>query len=162
MQIKECEIKDLERLSVIFDNYRQRYKQASAVDKIRAYLAERLENKQTKIYLAQDELGEINGFSLLYPSFSSIGLAKIWVLNDFFVCSGQNKKLVADSLMQKSLDLCSETGAIRLEVTTRKENHRLHRLYKDFGFERDYKYDYYYLGMGEDAKSSDSATRVLK
>ncbi len=148
VDIKRCNINDLERLVPLFDDYRQHFKQASDLVAVKTYLAERLETKDALIYLAQSG-EELHGFVVLYPSFSSIGLAPIWILNDFYLKSGNNKRLMAKKLLDQLSQDCREAGAIRIEVTTRKENHKLHKLYKDYGFEKDYKYDYYFLQVSE-------------
>ncbi len=146
MEIKLCEINDLERLAPLFDDYRQHFKQASDLESVRNYLQQRLEANETKIYLVQTG-EELHGFVLLYPSFSSIGLAPIWILNDFYLKSGNQKRLMAKALLDQIRLDCHDAGGIRIEVTTRKENHKLHKLYKEYGFEKDYKYDYYFLQL---------------
>lgn len=148
MNIKTCNINDLDSLVPLFDDYRQHFKQASDIAAVRDYLAARLESKEALIYLAQSG-DELHGFVVLYPSYSSIGLAPIWILNDFYLKSGNNKRLMAKQLLDQLSQDCREAGAIRIEVTTRKENHKLHKLYKDYGFEKDYKYDYYFLQIAE-------------
>lgn len=148
MQIKRCEINNLDKISSLFDEYRQRYKQPSAQESVRNYLQQRLERQEAIIYLVESD-EELNGFALLYPSFSSIGLSKIWLLNDFYLASGRDKRAMAQSLLERIAKDCQEAGAIRIEVSTIKENHRLHKLYRDNGFEKDYKYDYYYLPLNK-------------
>lgn len=148
LKIKTCNINDLDRLVPLFDDYRQHFKQASSPVAIEAYLKERIEAEQAKIYLAHTDQ-EVHGFVVLYPSFSSIGLAPIWILNDFYLKSGNQKRLMAKQLLDKICEDCRDSGVIRIELTTRKENPKLHRLYKDYGFEKDYKYDHYFLQLGK-------------
>ncbi|WP_251359094.1 GNAT family N-acetyltransferase [Kangiella sp. TOML190] len=150
MQIKLCEINDLESLTPLFDDYRQHFKQSSDPAAVKAYLQQRIEANEAIIYLAHSG-DEIHGFVMLYPSFSSIGLAPIWILNDMYLKSGSNKRLMALQLLDQIVEDCKAAGAIRIEVTTRKENHKLHKLYKDYGFEKDYKYDYYFLQVTQAA-----------
>lgn len=153
MDIKTCNINDLDKLTPLFDDYRQHFKQSSDQAAVREYLRARLESEQALIYLAQSD-DDLHGFVVLYPSFSSIGLAPIWILNDFYLKSGNNKRLMAKQLLDKISEDCRQAGVIRIEVTTRKENHKLHRLYKDYGFEKDYKYDHYFLQLSDVAASN--------
>lgn len=146
MEIKLCNINDLDRLVPLFDSYRQHFKQASDPEAIKQYLQQRIEADEAIIYLAQSQ-EDLHGFVVLYPSFSSIGLAPIWILNDFYLKSGNQKRLMAKELLDRIGADCKEQGGIRIEVNTRKENHKLHKLYKDYGFEKDYKYDYYFLQL---------------
>ena len=157
MKIKTCEINDLEQLVPAFDSYRQRYKQPSEPEKIEQFLRQMLQQEASTILLSY-EGEELTGFVQLYPSYSSIGLAPIWVLNDFYIFGGTGRKQTAEGLLNAAKELCQNTGAIRIEVTTRKENHRLHKLYRDFGFEKDFKYDYYFLRVND----QEIASKMLK
>lgn len=156
MNIKRCDINDLELLIPLFDDYRQHFKQSSEPELIQEFLAQRIESDDVIIYLAHTN-NDIHGFVLLYPSYSSIGLSKIWILNDFYLRSGNQKRLMAKQLLDQLVADCKEAGAIRIEVTTRKENHKLHNLYKEYGFEKDYKYDHYFLQV-----TKGSASNMLK
>lgn len=157
MNIKTCEINDLKQLVPAFDSYRQRYKQPSEPQKIEQFLRQMLEHKSSVIFISYED-NELTGFVQLYPSYSSIGLAPIWTLNDFYVFGGTGRKQTAEALLNAAKDLCEETNAIRIEVTTRKENHRLHKIYREYGFEKDFKYDYYFLRIDE----QEIASKMLK
>lgn len=157
MNIKLLEINEIDAIVEPFDSYRQRYKQPSEPERIREYLKQQISNDSCKMFVAYENEQPL-GFALLYPSFSSIGLAPIWYLNDFYVFAGESKSEIAKTLLDAAKTLCKDTGAIRIEVTTRKENHKLHNLYKNFGFEKDYKYDYYFLRVAKD----DGASNLLK
>ncbi|WP_223668634.1 GNAT family N-acetyltransferase [Kangiella shandongensis] len=153
MDIRACTIDDLERLVPAFDKYRQFYRQESQPEKIREFLKSLIEQEKSKIFLSYED-GELTGFVQLYPSYSSIGLAPIWILNDFFIFGGSERRETARGLLDAAKMLCEASKAIRLEVTTRKENHRLHSIYRDYGFEKDYKYDYYFLRLSKDVPAS--------
>lgn len=157
MNIKTCEINDLKQLVPAFDSYRQRYKQPSEPQKIEQFLRQMLEHKSSVIFISYED-NELTGFVQLYPSYSSIGLAPIWTLNDFYVFGGTGRKQTAEALLNAAKGLCEETDAIRIEVTTRKENHRLHKIYREYGFEKDFKYDYYFLRIDE----QEIASKMLK
>lgn len=153
MDIRTCTIDDLERLVPAFDKYRQFYRQKSQPEQIRDFLKSLIEQERSKIFLSYEE-GELTGFVQLYPSYSSIGLAPIWILNDFFIFGGSDRREIAKGLLDAAKMLCEASKAVRLEVTTRKENHRLHKIYRDYGFEKDYKYDYYFLRLSKDIPAS--------
>lgn len=153
MDIRACTIDDLEQLVPAFDKYRQFYRQNSQPEKVRDFLKLLIEEEKSKIFLSFEE-DELTGFVQLYPSFSSIGLAPIWVLNDFFIFGGSDRRQIAKGLLDAAKMLCEASKAVRVEVTTRKENHRLHKIYRDYGFEKDYKYDYYFLRLAKDEPAS--------
>jgi GNAT superfamily N-acetyltransferase len=71
----------------LFDGYRHFYRQASEPDRIRKFLLDRFEHNQSVIFVALKG-GTAVGFTQLYPSFSSGGLARIFILNDLFVDAG--------------------------------------------------------------------------
>ena len=153
MDIRACTIEDLELLVPAFDQYRQFYRQESQPEQVREFLKPLIEEEKSKIFLSFEE-GELTGFIQLYPSFSSIGLAPIWVLNDFFIFGGSDRRQIAKGLLDAAKMLCEASKGVRVEVTTRKENHRLHKIYRDYGFEKDYKYDYYFLRLSKDERAS--------
>ncbi|NVK22194.1 MAG: GNAT family N-acetyltransferase [Kangiellaceae bacterium] len=161
MNIKLLEINEIEEFVPHFDSYRQRYKQDSEVERISEFLRHLLEKQAAKIFVSyesSEDQQHMTGFVILYPSYSSIGLAPIWILNDFYVFAGEKKRETARALLDQAAKLCKLTDAIRIEVTTRKENYRLHKLYKEYGFEKDYKYDYYFLRIDR----QESASKMLK
>ena len=49
----------------------------------------RMKNGESVIYLAMDDNNEAMGFVQLYPSFTSVGMNKMWILNDLW-CTGSN------------------------------------------------------------------------
>lgn len=153
MDIRACTIGDLEQLVPAFDKYRQFYRQESQPDEVRKFLKSLIKEEKSKIFLSFED-DKLTGFIQLYPSFSSIGLAPIWTLNDFFIFAGSERRAIAKGLLDAAKLLCEASKAVRVEVTTRKENHRLHTIYKDYGFEKDYKYDYYFLRLRKDEPAS--------
>ena len=75
---------DLEALVPLFDAYRQFYAQPSDPEGARAFLSDRLKRGESVIFLAVTE-GMVVGFTQLYPSFSSVSMQRLWILNDLFV-----------------------------------------------------------------------------
>ena len=88
VRIVRAERDDLDDLVPLFDGYRQFYGQRSDLAAARAFLRERIERDESVIYLAYTEPGEAAGFTQLYPSFSSVSLKPLWILNDLYVRYG--------------------------------------------------------------------------
>src|SRR5689334_3098393 len=84
MDIRQATIADLDALAPLVDGYRQFYKQPSDPDAARRFLADRFHHRQSVIFLAAVD-GKAAGFTQLYPSFSSISMARTFILNDLFV-----------------------------------------------------------------------------
>jgi hypothetical protein len=78
---------NLEDVVPLFDGYRQFYGQRSDPAAARAFLGERIARSESVIYLAYTGPREPAGFTQLYPSFSSISLKPLWILNDLYVRS---------------------------------------------------------------------------
>jgi hypothetical protein len=73
----------------LFDAYRQFYEQPSDPKASSLYLAERLANQESAIFLACEQKDGKKmgiGFTQLYLTFSSVALKKFWVLHDL-VCA---------------------------------------------------------------------------
>ena len=84
IEIIQASLEHVEVLTPLFDGYRQFYKQPSNLEGARRFLSERLANKESVIFLASNE-EEGLGFIQLYPTFSSIVLKRMWILNDLYV-----------------------------------------------------------------------------
>src|SRR5438876_5496886 len=76
---------DLEDVIPLFDDYREFYEAGSDHAAARAFLIERIERHQSVIFVAYASRHEAVGFTQLYPSFSSVSLKQLWILNDLFV-----------------------------------------------------------------------------
>ena len=79
--------RDLEDVIPLFDEYREFYEAGSDHAAARAFLTERTERDESVIFLAYASPHEPVGFTQLYPSFSSVSLKRLWILNDLFVRS---------------------------------------------------------------------------
>src|ERR1051326_9119597 len=105
----------------LFDSYRQFYGQRPDLPGAAAFLAERLSRGESVLFLALDG-EEALGFVQLYPSFSSVRMRPIWVLNDLFVAEAARRRGVARLLMDAALGLARSTGSARLVLSTAKDN----------------------------------------
>ena len=82
--IRQAVLADLDAVVTLFDGYRQFYGQPSDGVAARAFLQARFEHGQSVVLLAESQ-GQAVGFTQLYPSFSSVSMARVFVLNDLFV-----------------------------------------------------------------------------
>jgi ribosomal protein S18 acetylase RimI-like enzyme len=138
-------------LAPLFDAYRQFYRQASDPTGAREFLTERLVRKESVVFLAVEEgAGPAAGlgFVQLYPSFSSVKMRRIWVLNDLFVAPEARRLGVARLLMGAALELARSTGAARLVLATAKDNVAARSLYLALGYRIDDEFDHLELPVG--------------
>lgn len=146
MEVFLARIEHLEALSVLFDQYRVFYQQASDLDAARLFLKERL-NGGDSIIFAASEHDQMVGFTQLYPSFSSVSLKRLWILNDLFVAVPHRRKGVARLLMETAKQYVQETAAIRMILATQQSNHAAQVLYESLEYEKDEVFYHYSLRL---------------
>lgn len=143
--LRQAGAEDLAQLAKLFNEYRVYYGQASDVEAGAAFLAERLERKESVVFLALTPEGEAAGFTQLYPSFSSVSARRLWILNDLYVGEAYRGAGAATQLMREAENFARVTGAKGLTLTTRKDNLTAQRLYEGLGYVREetfYTYDF--------------------
>jgi GNAT superfamily N-acetyltransferase len=134
--IRQATVHDVDNLAPLFDGYRQFYEQASDVAAARAFLLDRFGHSESIIFIASRDSVPI-GFAQLYPSFSSISMARIFVLSDLFVANNFRKLGAARLLLDAAVQFGRSTGARQLTLETARTNHQAQRLYESSGWERD-------------------------
>ena len=137
--------KDLDDLVPLFDGYRQFYGQRSDPAAARTYLGERMERGESVIFLAYTGPREAAGFTQLYPSFSSVSLKTLWILNDLFVRSDVRRGGVGRALLERARQHAVETGAKGLTLSTAVTNKPAQTLYESCGWQRDDEFMHYHL-----------------
>src|SRR5688572_28264576 len=90
LAIRRATLSDLDLVAPLFDAYRRFYAQAGDMQRARDFLQERLQRDESAILLAELD-GHPAGFTQLYPMFSSVRTARIWILNDLFVDDGARR-----------------------------------------------------------------------
>jgi ribosomal protein S18 acetylase RimI-like enzyme len=138
-----AELDDLEALVPLFDGYRQFYRQPPDPIGARAFLAERIKRNESVIFLAVVD-GAIVGFTQLYPSFSSVSMQRLWVLNDLFVASEGRRSGAGRALLDRAERWARETGAKGLTLSTEVTNKTAQRLYEAAGWTKDDEFVHYH------------------
>jgi len=134
--VRQATICDLDQLVPLFDGYGQFYGRASDLRAARAFLLARFTNDESTVFIAHEDERAI-GFTQLYPSFSSISLARIFVLNDLFVHEHARRKGVASALLSAAVNFATALGADRLSLSTAITNDAAQALYHSAGWKRD-------------------------
>lgn len=147
MLVKRATVTDLDAVAPLFDAYRQFYGQRSDLAAARAFLDDRLRREESVIFLAvADEHGkEALGFTQLYPSFSSVSVRRLWILNDLFVRPGGRRGGVGRRLLERAREWAIETDAKGLILATAVSNAAARALYESCGWRRDDEFAHYLL-----------------
>lgn len=152
-EVVEANLQDVERAAIVFDAYRQFYRQSSNIDAARNFLRQRLEEGTSMIYLAQrrgkehGEPLETLGFAQLYPTFSSVSLKRVWILNDLFVVPEVRGEGVGRLLLAHVRTFAEETQAVRLTLQTATDNYRAQSVYEGMGWQRETSFFTYNLPL---------------
>jgi ribosomal protein S18 acetylase RimI-like enzyme len=137
VNVRAAGLADLPALAALFDGYRVFYGQPSDPVRAGAFLRERLERGDSQLLLAVDEAGNALGFVQLYPSFTSVGTARIEILNDLFVAPDARGRGAARALLRTAAEDARSRGAVKLVLSTALDNRPAQALYLAEGWMRD-------------------------
>ena len=144
-KIIEAESSHIEQAGKLFDLYRQFYKYDSNLITSTNYIKDRINNKESTIFIAFNNNNEAIGFVQLYETFGSLDLGKIIILYDLYVEKGYRKNKVGRQLMIKSHEYAKKINAKRIQLSTATDNFIGQSLYESLGFVKDtdfYTYDF--------------------
>lgn len=129
---------DVAAIAPLFDAYRQFYQQSGDLQRAFSFLADRLGNAESVIFFChpRGDRTSVAGFTQLYPIFSSVSVARVWVLNDLFVAASARRSGIARLLLSAADQHARETGAIGIQLETQHTNVGAQALYKSFGYEQ--------------------------
>ncbi|HTB10779.1 MAG TPA: GNAT family N-acetyltransferase [Bryobacteraceae bacterium] len=143
LAVRQATIFDLELLVPLYDAYRQFYRQPSDPALARRFLLERFQHNESIIFVATKD-GAALGFTQLFPSFSSVSAARIYILNDLFVSPAARRGQVGTLLLEAAARFGRSVGAVRLTLSTEITNLTAQALYERTGWKRQtdfYAYD---------------------
>lgn len=147
LSIQQATILDVDQLVPLFDGYRQFYGTLSDVVLARQFLSDRMSQNQSVVLLARGADGAAVGFAQLFPSFSSVRAAPIYVLNDLFVVPSARRRGVGTLLLQAVADMARASGAVRAKLSTAITNVAAQRLYEAMNWKREEDFQVYNLSL---------------
>lgn len=140
----------LDQLVPVIEEYRQYCGAQPSPGKTRSFLLDLYSQKKAVTFLAIDEpSNNVMGFINLFPSYSTLSLQKIWILNDLGVAKKYRGNGVAKALIQKALSMAKDSGADRVELKTQKTNISAQQLYASLRFTIDEENIFYRVSMVE-------------
>jgi GNAT superfamily N-acetyltransferase len=133
--ISRATLSDLAQLHGLVEKYRAFYKQPEN-EKTLNYLEERIKNEEAIAFIARLD-GVAVGFTLLYPTFSTVSLSNIWLLNDLYVEESARGNGIASELMDVAESAAKQAGATRVFLRTANNNLPAQALYEGRNWVRD-------------------------
>ena len=145
--VRQATIHDLDLVAPLFDAYRQFYGKPADAAAARDFLRERFRHHESVVFLAVDGEGEGVGFTQLYPLFSSVRVARTYLLNDLFVAPQAPRSGVAAALIHEATAFARAVGAAGMSLSTAHTNEAAQRLYESLGWRRDMDFREYSLSF---------------
>lgn len=145
--VRQASVADVAALAPLFDAYRQFYGKAPDLATARRFLKERLGNGESFAFIAEDALGRAVGFTQLYPTFSSVSAARVFVLNDLYVAPEARRAQLARRLLQAAATFSRTHGAVRMSLSTAHTNAAAQALYASEGWVRDDQFQHFTLSL---------------
>jgi ribosomal protein S18 acetylase RimI-like enzyme len=136
----------LDLVAPLFDAYRQFYGCAPDPATARSFIRDRLERDESVIFVAVRD-GRGIGFTQLYPTFTSMGAARAWILNDLYVSPDARRTGVGRRLMDAAREMAVASGAAWMELATAKDNATARALYRSCGYVKEERFDRYQLKL---------------
>lgn len=147
IRVRHADRADLDALAALMDAYRSFYGQPPDRRAARDFLEQRLHRGESVLLIASAIAGPALGFTQLYPSFSSVSLGRIFVLNDLFVIPEARRRGVASGLLDAAAAHAREAGALRLSLSTAVDNTAAQTLYSAKGWTRETRFHTFQLAL---------------
>ncbi|GAC1616501.1 MAG: GNAT family N-acetyltransferase [Ktedonobacteraceae bacterium] len=141
IQVIQAETQHIPLIVPLFDAYRQFYKRPANREGAFDFLTQRFQEGSSVLFLAigeeEQEKPFAYGFVQLYPTFSSVSMKRLWILNDLFVIPEGRRQGVGTKLLERAHAFVVETHAKGLTLKTAVENVSAQALYESLGWQRD-------------------------
>jgi len=136
ISIRQAVATDIEDLAALFDQYRQFQGQVGNLAAAQAFLSERLDRGESIVFFALTG-GAAVGFAQLYPSYSSVSLSRVFILNDLFVQEAMRRHQVASQLLSAVESCAWSSGASRVTLNVARTNVTAQQVYTARGWQQD-------------------------
>ena len=146
--VRQAVLADLKDLTALFDRYRQFYGKAGDLEGARRFLLDRFQHGESILLIAHVK-GKAAGFTQLHPSFSSLSMARVFMLNDLFVADTARRQGTASQLLGAATALARSLGAVALTLSTALDNRSAQALYEAAGWQRDTEFFTYNLRLAQ-------------
>lgn len=142
MRVSRISVDDIDIAAPLFADYLTFYGAPYDSGAATAFLTERVATGESLVFVAIDGSDAV-GFAQIYPSFSSVRLAPIWILNDLFVAEAARGGRAVDLLLDTIAAQAEVAGAIAVELSTEHTNQRAQAVYRRHGYTLDETFQHY-------------------
>jgi ribosomal protein S18 acetylase RimI-like enzyme len=157
--VRQAVLSDIPELTVLFDQYREFQGRASDLPAARAFLQARFQHGESVVFIARQ--GQVAvGFAQLYPSYSSVSLARVLILNDLYVQESARRQGAASRLLAAVEGYAASLGAVRITLNVARNNEQGQALYEARGWSRDEQFYMYHRFPTSDGAASDFHGRL--
>lgn len=143
LTVRQAVLADLDELAVLFDQYRQFQGQRSDPVAARRFLRERFDHGESVVFICSDDASSV-GFAQLYPSFSSVSLSRVFILNDLFVTEAGRRKGVAAALLSAIEAHAWQLDSSRVTLNVARGNVDAQKVYEARGWKQDEQFFMYH------------------
>nr|WP_261764543.1 GNAT family N-acetyltransferase [Paenibacillus xylanexedens] len=148
IKIRQATLNDISEVSRLFNEYRIFYGQHSDIEAATFFIKERMSKQESMIFVAEcNEESKVPDTALglvqIYPSYSSVSMGPIWILNDLFVDSTYRQQGIARKLMQAVMKQAKKQQILRIVLSTAISNRQAQALYESEGYTQDQSFMYY-------------------
>ena len=148
-KVTRVTLDDIDVFSAMFNEYRQFYQQKSDFQSGKNFIKERLTNDESVAFIAWIN-NQAAGFVQLYPSYSSVYLKKVWILNDLYVRSFARRQGVGFALLDAGKELAKNSNSLFIKVATGQSNFTAQQVYESKGYVRDKSFYHYRLHLDQE------------
>lgn len=138
--------KNISEAGYLFDLYRQFYKYKSNIKASTNYIKDRINKKDSFIFLCFYE-NQPAGFLQLYETFDSLNINKKLILYDLYVDEKFRRNGIGRKLMNTAKKLAKSKKIKIVELSTATNNKKAQALYESLDYKRDKEYYTYFLEL---------------
>jgi ribosomal protein S18 acetylase RimI-like enzyme len=133
LQVRPATLEDVDAVAPLFQAYREFYGRTPGGEA--AFLRERLVAAESRVFIAEAGApSTAAGFAQVYPTFSSVRLRPVWILNDLYVAPEWRRRGVAAALLDAVEVAARAAAVVRLELETAPDNGAARSLYESRGW----------------------------
>lgn len=153
IRIHLADSSDLNAVAALFNQYRLFYGKPDDTAGAARFIGERLALRDSVIFVAAafqertEASWEAAGFAQLYPSFSSLSMSRLWIVNDLYVAKEFRGHGIGRLLLDQAKEHAVRSGASGLTLSTHPGNLAARRLYESAGYVEDSEFVCYNLSL---------------